>query len=91
MTDPSILICPSDALDEGEMLRGDDGTYLMGIPKDRGGLAHRADASYAYWGLLLDKIGDNDPPDTLGSFAIYFNRPSDTPAPAQFMEILEYL
>jgi prepilin-type N-terminal cleavage/methylation domain-containing protein/prepilin-type processing-associated H-X9-DG protein len=91
LTDPSILVCPSDALDDVEKLRGDDGTYLIGIPKYRGGLAHRADASYAYWGWLLDKVGDDDPAVTLGSFAIYFNRPNDTPAPTQFMEILEYL
>jgi prepilin-type N-terminal cleavage/methylation domain-containing protein/prepilin-type processing-associated H-X9-DG protein len=91
MTDPSILVCPSDALDDVEGLRGPDGTYLIGIPKYRGGLAHRADASYAYWSWLLDKVGDDDPAATLASFAIYFNRPNSTPAPAQFMEILEYL
>jgi len=91
MTDPSILVCPSDALDDVEGLRGPDGSYLVGVPKYRGGLAHRADASYAYWGWLLDKVGDNDPVATLASFAVYFNRPNDTPAPAQFMEVLEYL
>jgi len=91
MTDPAILVCPSDALDTAEQLRGDDGAYLIGIPKYQGGLAHRADASYAYWGWTLDAIGDDDPALTLGQFAIYFNRPNDTPAPTQFMEILEYL
>jgi len=91
MTDPAILVCPSDALDNVELLRGDDGAYLIGIPRYEGGLAHRADASYAYWGWLLDKVSDEDLASTLGSFATYFNRPSDTPAPAQFMEILEYL
>ena len=91
MTDPTILVCPSDALDDVEKFRGDGGAYLIGIPRYEGGLAHRADASYAYWGWILDKVGDDDLDAILGSFAIYFNRPYDTPAPAQFMEILEYL
>ena len=92
MTDPAILVCPSDALDDVEKFRGDDGgPYLIGVPRYEGGLAHRADASYAYWGWILDKVGDDDPDSILGAFATYFNRPSDTPAPAQLMEILEYL
>ena len=91
LTDPAILICPSDALDTVDSLRDADGTYLIGIPAYLGGLAHRADASYAYWGWLLDRIGDDDDALTLAGFSIYFGRPSDTPAPAQFMEILEYL
>ena len=91
MTDPRILICPSDALDDIEKFRGDDGAYLIGIPRYEGGLAHRADASYAYWGWILDRVGDEDLDAILGPFAIYFNRPNDTPAPAQLMEILEYL
>jgi len=91
MTDPAILICPSDALDSVEKLRGPDGAYLIGIPKFRGGLAYRADGSYAYWGWLLDRVDDTDAVATLAGFARYFNRPNTTPAPAQFMQILEYL
>lgn len=91
LADPAILVCPSDALDTPETLQGDDGTYLIGIPRYDGGLAHRADASYAYWGWLFDQVGDDDPASTLGTFAPYFNRTPDTPAPAQFMEILNYL
>ena len=91
MTDPTILVCPSDALDDVEKFRGDGGAYLIGIPIYEGGLAHRADASYAYWGWILDKVGDDDLDDILGSFAKFFNRPYDTPAPAQFTEILKYL
>ncbi len=91
MTDPAILVCPSDALDDVEKFRGDDGAYLIGIPRYEGGLAHRADASYAYWGWILDRVGNDDLDSILGRLARYFNRPSDTPAPAQFMEILEYL
>lgn len=91
MTDPVILICPSDPLDDVVKFRGEDGRYLIGVPRYEGGLAHRADASYAYWGWALDKVSDDDPQGTLGNFSTYFNRPSNTPAPAQFMEILEYL
>ena len=91
MTDPAILVCPSDALDDVENFRGDDGVYLIGIPRYEGGLAHRADASYAYWGWVLDKVGDDDLEAILGPFGVYFNRPSGTPAPAQLMEILVYL
>ncbi len=85
LTDLSILICPSDALDNVDLFRGDDGTFKIHIPKYEGGLAHRADASYAYWGWVLDKLGDDDPTVPLGEFGQYFNRPDDTPAPAQFM------
>ncbi len=91
MTDPAILVCPSDALDDVEKFRGDDGAYLIGIPKYEGGLAYRADGSYGYWGWTLDKVGDDDLEATLGLYAPYFNRPYDTPAPVQFMEILVYL
>ena len=91
LTDPAILICPSDALDNVDLFRGDDGTFNIHIPKYEGGLAHRADASYAYWGWVLDKLGDDDPTVPLGEFGQYFNRPDDTPAPAQFMEIVHYL
>jgi prepilin-type processing-associated H-X9-DG protein len=91
MPDPAILVCPSDPLDDVDKFRGPDGRILIGIPRYLGGLAHRADASYGYWGWVLDKVGDDDPDDVLGSFSPYFNRPFDTPAPAQFMEILDYL
>jgi prepilin-type N-terminal cleavage/methylation domain-containing protein/prepilin-type processing-associated H-X9-DG protein len=91
MTDAKILICPSDPMDSIEGFRDGDGPVLIGIPRYEGGLAHRADASYAYWGWLLDKVSDEDLDSTLGFFAPYFNRESDTPAPAQLMEILDYL
>ncbi|MBM3290696.1 MAG: DUF1559 domain-containing protein [Candidatus Hydrogenedentes bacterium] len=91
MTDPAILICPSDALDSIDLFRAADGTFTIHIPKYDGGLAHRADASYAYWGWVLDKLGDDDPTVPLGDFGEYFNRPAGTPAPAQFMEIVDYL
>lgn len=91
LTDPAILICPSDALDNVEEFLGPDGTYVMGVPKYKGGFAYRADGSYAYWGWLLDRVSDDDPPSTLGTSYRYFNRTTDTPAPLQFMEILYYL
>jgi prepilin-type N-terminal cleavage/methylation domain-containing protein/prepilin-type processing-associated H-X9-DG protein len=91
MTDAKILICPSDALDSIKGFRDGDGPVLIGIPRYEGGLAHRADASYAYWGWMLDAIDDDDLESSLGFFAPYFNRDADTPAPAQFMEILDYL
>lgn len=91
LTDPAILICPSDPKDSVDLFRGADGTFIIHIPKYQGGLAHRADASYAYWGWVLDKLGDTDPTVPLGDFGQYFHRPDDTPAPAQFMEIVHYL
>lgn len=91
LTDPAILICPSDPQDSVDLFLGDDGTIKIHVPKYEGGLAHRADASYAYWGWILDKLGDNDLTVPLGEFGQYFHRPDDTPAPAQFMEIVAYL
>ncbi len=91
LTDARILICPSDPLDRVEGFYGADGTIKVHIPKYEGGLAHRADASYAYWGWVLDKLGDEDTAEPLGEFGQYFNRPDDTPAPSQFMEVVRYL
>ena len=91
LTDPALLVCPSDALDQTDLLWSDAGELLILKPRYQGGAAHRADASYAYWGWILDRIGDGDPARPLGVYGQYMNRPRDTPAPAQFMEIVEYL
>lgn len=91
LTDPRILVCPSDPLDTVDEFYGADGTIKIHIPKYEGGLAHRADASYAYWGWILDQLGDDDPTVPLAAFGQYFNRPDDTPAPLQFMEVVYYL
>ena len=91
LTDARILICPSDPLDRVEGFYGADGAIKIHIPKYEGGLAHRADASYAYWGWVLDKLGDEETAEPLGEFGQYFNRPDDTPAPSQFMEVVRYL
>jgi prepilin-type N-terminal cleavage/methylation domain-containing protein len=61
MTDPSILVCPSDAKDDVDKLRAEDGRLLIDIPRyerhgDEAGRADRADASYAYFGWVLDAL-----------------------------------
>ncbi len=49
LTDPAIAICPSDARDNVDYLRKEDGTtWLINEPG-------RIDASYAYVGVVLDR------------------------------------
>lgn len=92
MTDPKILICPSDAMDSVKTLQDADGNYMIGIPKHKGGLAYRADASYAYFGWTFDQIHDKAPTSPLGTkFNGYFNREATLLVPTQFLEVLEYL
>ncbi len=87
LTDPSILICPSDALDTVASLQNDAGEFDMHIPNYQGGSANNADASYAYWGWVFDRVSDTDPSVPMGgTFARVFGTTSDAHAPLQMIE-----
>jgi len=51
-SDPSILICPSDAEDDIDTLRDSNGDWDFW----RAGRAHEADASYIYLGWMFDLL-----------------------------------
>jgi prepilin-type N-terminal cleavage/methylation domain-containing protein/prepilin-type processing-associated H-X9-DG protein len=86
LTDPSILICPSDAFDTVEDLYDENGNINVHIPDYLGGNASNADASYAYWGWVFDKVDDFDPAEPIGdAFAKFFNSTSDSLGPLQMI------
>jgi prepilin-type N-terminal cleavage/methylation domain-containing protein/prepilin-type processing-associated H-X9-DG protein len=71
MTDPSILICPSDPGDTVDTLK-DPTTGQWNIQEFlRGGQegVKAVDASYGYFGWLFDKCGDADPAVTISEGA----------------------
>ena len=64
LTDPSVLICPSDGRAGGSTTE-----EYLGIVQDNGsgnclascvGVLSEADQSYNYYGYVLDKVSDND-------------------------------
>jgi len=67
LTDPAILICPSDAQNRpGDLINSLTGTTDIGQPcqqPDRGWQA--ADVSYLYLGWLFEKIDPGDPQSNL--------------------------
>jgi len=77
MTDPSILICPSDPNDTLSNIKYSDGRFCIAVnshdttqgPGVEPGCSDEADASYGYFGWVLDKCGDgpNDPKETSGA------------------------
>jgi prepilin-type N-terminal cleavage/methylation domain-containing protein/prepilin-type processing-associated H-X9-DG protein len=92
LTDPAILICPSDALDTVASLQDENGDFALHRPEPEGGRANNADASYAYWGWLFDKTGDDFPSAPMGDhFADVFNATSDAEAPLQMLEGFSHL
>lgn len=87
LTDPAILICPSDALDSLDSFQNENGESVIHIPDYLGGKANNADASYAYWGWIFDKTSDDFPTASMGnSFASVFNATSNAEAPLQMLE-----
>lgn len=86
MSDPSILICPSDANSTIEDLQDENGDFNMHISALDGGSAGNADSSYAYWSWLFDKVEDTDPQGLLGLFAILVNGDENAPVPLQLAE-----
>jgi len=86
MADPSILICPSDASDTVDSLKDAQGNFNIHLPDFQGGNAGNADASYAYWGWIFDKVDDDDPAQPIGNaFADFFETTSDAPGPLQMI------
>lgn len=64
LTDPAIAICPSDAEDNVSYLQAESGVY-PGIAEGEFVLhlrPERIDASYAYLGWVLDRLGQNGLP-----------------------------
>jgi len=67
LTDPSILVCPSDAGDTVQDLKFSDGRFCIAVnsqdhtqgPSGEGGCSDLADASYAYVGWLIDRASDD--------------------------------
>ena len=79
LTDPSLLICPSDPNDTLKDIQYSDGSFCVyvnsddetqGPPgSDENGCSDDADASYGYLGWILDRVGDgvNDPKEASGA------------------------
>jgi prepilin-type N-terminal cleavage/methylation domain-containing protein/prepilin-type processing-associated H-X9-DG protein len=71
MTDPKILICLSDPNDDISDIQFSDGSSCIAVnqddhtqnPSGEGGCSDKADASYGYFGWVLDQCGDTDPTD----------------------------
>jgi len=69
MTDPSILICPSDPSDTIDGLKNAAGDWnFFNLNGTVGGALDDADDSYGYFGYAFDRCDDNDPSATVGSF-----------------------
>jgi len=60
MTDPSILLCPSDLDTSENDFRDEAGELNLHIPDYLGGNASNADASYVYWSHVFDKVEDDE-------------------------------
>lgn len=72
--DPAIAICPSDPNSSVDDLKDENGDWA--IYQD----AEEIDSSYAYLGFLLDKCGDDQPPEafiSLGELLELIPRVSD--------------
>ncbi len=86
LTDPSILICPSDPSDTIEDLQDENGEFDIHVSSREGGSLGEVAASYAYWGWLWDKLDDGVPTRPLGNIAALIGGAVATPAPLQFAE-----
>lgn len=60
LTDPNILLCPSDSEGSPDMFRDSDGTVLLNVRNQPGRKRYvqAVDESYMYSGYLLDRLGD---------------------------------
>lgn len=94
LTDPSILICPSDAEDTPDSLKDDHGQWKFA---KNFGDREEVDDSYAYVGWALDRCGDTDRQDANGARYVanvlraFTDVPTFRPgftAPAQFVGLL---
>ena len=63
LTDPNILLCPSDADANVEDLQDDEGNWCLGnltVSTHGGRCMKHVDVSYAYQGYVFDKVGQSD-------------------------------
>ena len=75
MTDPNILLCPSDPGNTEETIHFSDGTSCLHVnsadetqgPPGEDGCSDEADASYGYFSWVLDRVGDDDPVESSGA------------------------
>ena len=63
LTDPAILICPSDPNDTVATLKDDEGNWIImghfpGVEEEMG--VRDADASYGYFGWVMDRLDDRE-------------------------------
>ncbi len=91
LTDPGILICPSDADDTIEDYMDDEGNFTF----HQKGVKDEADASYAYVGWVMDKADDDDPRAVFGDYPLLVANigvsATDLEGPQQFLEVCETL
>jgi len=95
MTDPSILICPSDPTDTIDSLKYSNGEFCVAFnskdtthgPAGESGCSDNADASYGYFGWVLDRVGDKDPTEPDGSTFPGTGYP-DAGASSQYIKVL---
>ena len=66
LTDPSILICPSDPDETVDTLKYDDGTWIFNEGENHIYNRRLTCASYGYLGWVLDKCADDDGPVAIG-------------------------
>jgi prepilin-type N-terminal cleavage/methylation domain-containing protein/prepilin-type processing-associated H-X9-DG protein len=67
LTDPNILLCPSDPDNDPANLQYSDGSWCIYVasndhtqgPDAEGGCSDEADASYGYLSWLFDRVGDD--------------------------------
>ncbi|MDQ1256145.1 MAG: hypothetical protein QG656_741 [Candidatus Hydrogenedentes bacterium] len=92
LTDPTILLCPSDAKEDISYFKNDDGSWRFNDFDRR----ERADASYMYLGWVMDRCNDTDPQtDISAALALFGAIGLDTTgidgsqaAPAQFADAI---
>jgi len=74
LTDPAILICPSDPDDTADSLKDEGGRWIIsehfpGVEEEMG--VRDADASYGYFGWIMDRLADRaDFNSQLGDFPL---------------------
>jgi prepilin-type processing-associated H-X9-DG protein len=59
ISDPKVFLCPSDPNDDIDEFKNDAGEWCLHLDSYYpGGCSDEADASYGYFGWLLDRTGD---------------------------------
>ena len=94
MTDPAILICPSDPNDTADTLKDENGEWNVHHFLNGGQEGvQAADASYGYFGWVLDLCGDGDPVGDIATYAplLMMIVPEGGSGPIQFMQMIQDL